>query len=275
MAQIKEIASYKLESEGVPAEVAIVERSDDYINVYELRHTRVKQATKIILEYLKRRVVEAVNIKVSEVLDPRETEKVKNRLVETAHVLVKQELKGLNAEEENILVGRLIQEMLGLGELELLLSDANLEEIVINSSKEPVFVYHKQFGWLKTNLTIGSEEQIYNYASIIGRRVGKQITNLNPLMDATLLGGSRVNATLFPISSKGNGMTIRKFREDPWTIVDMIGNSTLNVEVASLIWLAVQYELNTIIAGGTASGKTSFLNAILVFSPPNQRIVSI
>ena len=98
MAQIKEIASYKLESEGVPAEVAIVERSDDYINVYELRHTRVKQATKIILEYLKRRVVEAVNIKVSEVLDPRETEKVKNRLVETAHVLVKQELKGLNAE---------------------------------------------------------------------------------------------------------------------------------------------------------------------------------
>ncbi|HIH20108.1 TPA: CpaF family protein [Candidatus Micrarchaeota archaeon] len=272
---MKELASYTVESEGVPAEVAVIARDDDFINSYELRHTRVKQATKVILDYLKRRIVEAVNIKVSEVLDPRETEKVKKRLVETARQLVKQELRGLSDEEEKILVGRLIQEMVGLGEIELLLADGNLEEIVVNSAKEPVFVYHKQFGWLRTNLTLSSEEQIHNFASIIGRRVGKQITNLTPLMDASLIGGSRVNATLFPISAKGNGFTIRKFREDPWTIVDLISNNTLNAEVASLIWLAVQYELNTLIAGGTASGKTSFLNAILVFTPPNQRIVSI
>ena len=62
---MKELASYRVESEGVPAEIAIVEREDDYINTYELRHTRVKQATKIILDYLKRRIVEGVNIKIS------------------------------------------------------------------------------------------------------------------------------------------------------------------------------------------------------------------
>jgi flagellar protein FlaI len=272
---MKQLAFYKLESEGVPAEVAIIENEDDYINTYELRHTRVKQATRIILDYLKRKIVEAVNISITEVLDPRAADEVKQRLIKATRTLVEQELSGLSEDEENIIVGRLIQDMIGLGELELILSDVNLEEIVINSSKEPVFVYHKQFGWLKTNLTISTEEQIHNYASIIGRRVGRQITNLTPLMDATLLSGSRVNATLFPISTKGHGLTIRKFRADPWTIIDFVNNKTLNLEVASLIWLAVQYELNTLISGGTASGKTCFLNSILVFTPPNQRLVSI
>ena len=272
---MKQLASYKLESEGVPAEVAIIENEDDYINTYELRHTRIKQATKIILDYLKRKIVEAINISITEVLDPREAESVKQRLIKSTRALVEQELSGLSEEEENIIVGRLIQDMIGLGEMELILSDANLEEIVVNSSKEPVFVYHKQFGWLKTNLTIATEEQIHNYASIIGRRVGRQITNLTPLMDATLLSGNRVNATLFPISSKGHGLTIRKFRAEPWTIIDFINNKTMNLDIASLIWLAVQYELNTLISGGTSSGKTSFLNAILVFTPPNQRLVSI
>lgn len=272
---MKELASYRIESEGVPAQVAIIESDEDYINTYELQHTKIKPATRIIFDYLKRKIVEAVNISITEVLDPREADAVKQRLVQATRALVKNELSGLSEEEENVVVGRLIQDMIGLGELELLLSDPNLEEIVVNSAKEYIFVYHKNFGWLKTNVKLASEEQIHNYASIIGRRVGRQITTLTPLMDANLLSGSRVNATMFPISSKGHGMTIRKFRAEPWTIVDFIKNNTLNLEIASLIWLAVQYELNTLISGGTGSGKTSFLNSILVFTPPNQRVVSI
>jgi len=272
---MKELARYSVQSEGVPADIVITQDESEFINTYELQHTRVKEATKIILDYLKEKIIEAVNIKISEVLDPREAENVKQRLIKEAHALVQKELSGVSKEEEAILVGRLAQEMLGLGELELLLADENLEEIVINASREPVYVYHKQFGWLKTNLVIPTEEQIHNYASVIGRRVGRQITNLNPLMDAHLLSGNRVNATLFPISTKGNGITIRKFRADPWTVIDFLDNNTLNAEIAALLWLGVQYELNVLISGGTASGKTAFLNAILVFTPPNQRVVSI
>ncbi|HII38480.1 TPA: type II/IV secretion system ATPase subunit [Candidatus Micrarchaeota archaeon] len=170
-----------------------------------------------------------------------------------------------------------MHEMLGLGELELLLADAHLEEVVVNSSHEPVFVYHKKFGWLKTNVFLQTEEQIQNYATMVGRKVGRQITTLNPLMDANLLSGNRVNATLFPISTKGNGITIRKFRGEPWTIVNLISPeiNTLSSESAALLWMALQYELNVLVGGGTASGKTSFLNAILVFTPPNQRLISI
>jgi len=272
---VKVLEKYTVSNEGVIADVTVAEREDEFVNSYELSHTKVKEATRIALNYLKEKIIESIQIKVSEMLDPREADKIRKRLVERAHELIHSELSGLSEEEEGVLVGRLIQEMLGLGELELVLADENLEEIVVNSADEPVWVYHKKHGWLKTNVRIPSEEQIHNYASIIGRRVGKQITNLDPLMDAHLLSGNRVNATLFPISTKGNSITIRKFSKDPWTIVNMIDNKTLNSEAAALFWLCVQYEMNVLVAGGTASGKTSFLNALLAFTPPNQRVISI
>jgi len=120
-----------------------------------------------------------------------------------------------------------------------------------------------------------TEEQILNYANIIGRRVGRQITTLNPLLDAHLLTGDRANAVLFPISTKGHTITIRKFARDPWTMTDLITNKTCNSRVFAIIWLAMQYEMNILISGGTASGKTSFLNVLMPFIPPNHRVVSI
>jgi len=120
-----------------------------------------------------------------------------------------------------------------------------------------------------------SEEQILNYASIIARRVGKQVTNLTPLLDAHLVTGDRANATLFPISSKGNTITIRRFRRDPWTVTDFLNSKTVNSELMALIWLSFQYELNIIMSGGTASGKTSLMNICLPFIQPNQRVLTI
>ena len=272
---MKTLESYTVVNESVPAEIAIIEEDKDYVNHYELRHTKIKDATSVALNYLKEKIIESIQIKISEILDPREAENIKERLITRAHALVQQELSGLSKEEENVIVGRLVQDMVGLGEIEFLLSDENLEEIVVNSSREPVWVYHKKYGWLKTNIFIPTEEQIHNYASIIGRRIGKQVTNLNPLMDAHLLSGHRVNSTLFPISTKGNSITIRKFAKDPWTIIRLMENNTINSELAAMVWLGVQYEMNILIAGGTASGKTSFLNSILAFTPPNQRLISI
>ena len=272
---MKVIEKYKVNNEGVTAEVAIVERDDEFVNTYELRHTKIKEATRIALNYLKEKTVENIQIKVSEMLDPRQAENIRKRLVDKAYELIHSELSGLSKEEEQVLVGRLTQEMLGLGEMELILADDNLEEVVVNSADEPIWVYHKKHNWLKTNVVIQSEEQIHNYASIIGRKVGKQISNLDPLMDAHLLSGNRVNATLFPISTKGNSLTIRKFSKDPWTIIQMIENNTITSEAAALFWLCMQYEMNVLVSGGTASGKTSFLNALLAFTPPNQRVISI
>lgn len=271
----KVLEKYVVVGENVPADITIARKDEEYIDTYEMRHAQIREATLRVLEYLKEKIIERTDIKISEMLDPREADRVKERVVAAARELIEHEVSGITKEEENILVGRVVQEMLGLGEIELLLADEGLEEIVVNSAHEPVYVYHKRHGWLKTNIRIASEEQVQNYASIIARRVGKQITSLNPLLDARLPDGNRVNSTLSPISWKGNGITIRKFRAEPWTIVDMIDNKTISSEGAALLWLAVQYEMSTLVGGGTASGKTSFLNALLIFTPPNQRVVSI
>jgi flagellar protein FlaI len=101
------------------------------------------------------------------------------------------------------------------------------------------------------------------------------ITTLTPLMDASLKSGDRVNATLMPISTKGNTITIRKFAESPWSITDFILTGTIDYYSAAMVWTAIQYELSMLIVGGTGSGKTSTLNVFSVFIPPNQRVVSI
>ena len=98
---------------------------------------------------------------------------------------------------------------------------------------------------------------------------------LSPLLDARLPTGDRANAILAPIADKGANITIRKFAADPWTFVHFINNKTINYEVLALIWLAIQYEMNIMVSGGTGSGKTSLLNICMPFIPPNHRIVSI
>ncbi len=175
------------------------------------------------------------------------------------------------------LAGILLHEMYGMGELEVLIKDDLLEEITINSSKTPIAVYHREFGWLKTNINVESEELIENYAAQIARKIGREITNLNPILDAHLITGDRVNATLFPVSSLGNTITIRKFSRRPWTITDFISpeKHTMNSEMAAFLWMALHYEMNLMVAGSTASGKTSALNTLCAMIPNYHRIITI
>ncbi len=271
------IAEYNIKADNVPGAVSVIKRPEEYTPVYDVKFPRIGVTTEAVLDSIKEKLIETVKIELSEILDPKATEGIKARFLESANKQITKELPRITSTEKEILSGYLVHEMLGLGRLEVILNDDALEEIVINNSTEPLWVFHKEYGWLKTNIIIPTEEQIYNYASIIGRRIGRQITNLNPLMDAHLQTGDRVNATLFPISTKGNTITIRKFRREPWTMVHFIDPNvkTISLEIAALLWLAMQYELNILVAGGTASGKTSVLNALMPFIPPTQRIISI
>jgi flagellar protein FlaI len=176
-----------------------------------------------------------------------------------------------------VLSGLITRSMYGLGDIDILMQDPSTEEIIINKGEEPIGVYHRKYGWMHTNLFLGTDEDISNMASLISRRAGKQISTLVPLLDAQLDTGDRVNATLMPVSSSGNTLTIRKFSRDPWTIVNLSygANKTLSPEMAALIWQAVHYEFNVLIGGGTASGKTSMLNAVFSLIQPHHRVVTI
>ena len=200
---------------------------------------------------------------------------VEEKFKHTISVLINKYFPDMEEKTKEFLTTYLIQKSLGLGNLEILMNDDFLEEIVINSPGEPVWIYHKKHGWLKTNISIDTDDQTKHYATMIGRKVGRQISVLEPLLDAHLNAGDRVNATLFPISTAGNTITFRKFSRNPFTITHFLKYGTMSYKAASLIWLSMQYELSAIIAGGTASGKTSTLNVLATFFPPNQRIISI
>ncbi len=269
------IETYGIMVDKIPARVSIISDPKEFVYIYAVKLPKVEPGTKAVLESIKKELAREIVIKPTEALDIKSEILLKKKFAKKIKELLKTELPRVSEGKADILTGFLLHEVIGIGTIEILLGDDNLEEVVINNVLEPVWVYHKKHGWLKTNVVLDDETQIYHYSRFIGRKVGRTITNLNPLMDAHLITGDRVNATLFPISTKGNTITIRKFRRKPWTITDFIFNKTFNPEIVALLWLSFQYEISTLFSGGTASGKTSMLGCCLPFIPSNHRIISI
>ena len=265
--------SYELTVNDIIIGISIYSDESEPVPIYNISITNISETTKIILEKIREEFV------VQQTKTPEEesfeASNIQNRFKKGIAVLLRKYFPTANKKTMDMLINYILQQNIGLGDIEILLKDENLEEIVVNNAHELVWVYHRKHGWLKTNIRITNEERIRYYSTIIGRDVGKEITVLNPLMDAHLKTGDRVNATLSPISSKGNTITIRKFAVKPWTIIDFIKEKSISYEAAAILWMAVQNELSIIISGGTASGKTSMLNVISNFFPPNQRIISL
>ena len=269
----KLIDSYELIVNDIVIDVSIFSDEDEPVPSYNISITNISETTKIILEKIREEFVVQTTKTLGE--ESLETLNIQKQFKEGILVLLKKYFPTANKKTRDMLINYILQQNIGLGNIEILLKDNYLEEIVINNADELACVYHRKYGWLKTNIRISDENRIRYYSTIIGRDVGKEITTLNPLMDAHLKTGDRVNATLSPISSKGNTLTIRKFAVKPWTITDFLKEKTISYEAAAFIWMAVQNELSVIIAGGTASGKTSMLNVVANFFPPNQRVISL
>lgn len=165
-----------------------------------------------------------------------------------------------------------VRRMHGYRLIEPLFEDADLEEIIINGTSEPVFVYHRQHGICKTNLRFNTDKELRGLIEQFGHApVGMSL-------DAKLLDGSRSN-TIFPPVVPLPVITIRKFRQQPWSVIDVIRNGTMSSELAAFLWVCVDgmrlFPLNILVTGGTASGKTSTLNAISTFIPPNERVLTL
>ncbi|MBN2458596.1 CpaF family protein [Candidatus Woesearchaeota archaeon] len=272
---IQWLDSYKLNVNNTLVDVNIFFKEGDSVPTYQVNITNMSKTTKIILEKIREEFISRVGVGVVELSDQGGVERIKDEFRREITFLLRQYFPNADEKTEEMLINYVIEQNLGLGNIEILLKDRDVEEIVINSSTDPVWVYHKKYAWMRSNVIIPTEGRIRHFSTMIGRDVGKEITSLSPLMDAHLLTGDRVNATLMPISTHGNTITIRKFSRTPWTITTMLKNKTIDYYSASLVWLCVQNELSVLIAGGTGSGKTSMLNVLAGFMPPNQRLISI
>ena len=165
---------------------------------------------------------------------------------------------------------------LGLGKINPLMKDSNIEDISCDGSGVPIFLYHRKYGSLKSNIKFEDEDELSSFIFKLAQKCGKHISIAEPMLDATMPDGSRIQMTLSDeITAKGSTFTIRKFRSDPFSPTDLIEFNTMSSEMIAYMWMAVENGINTLFAGGTASGKTTTLNAVMLFIPRESKIVSI
>jgi flagellar protein FlaI len=170
----------------------------------------------------------------------------------------------------------LCRDFIGFNEIEPILKDYFIEDIECNGLNSPIYIVHRLYRNMKTNTIFKDANELEGFVEKLAQRCGKYISYANPILDGSLPDGSRVNATYTKdVTSKGPTFTIRKFTKTPWTPVQLVAFNTLSPEMLAYLWLLVQYKMNILITGGTASGKTTLLNAIAFFIPPESRVVSI
>ncbi|PKK81541.1 MAG: hypothetical protein CVT47_01885, partial [Thermoplasmata archaeon HGW-Thermoplasmata-2] len=140
----------------------------------------------------------------------------------------------------------------------------------------PIFLYHRKYESMKSTVIYPTDDELDSFVIKLAQRSNKHVSIAEPILDATLPEGSRLQSTLSKeVSSKGSTFTIRKFRESPFTPPDLVEFNTMSAEMVAFMWLAVQHGSSIMFAGGTASGKTTTLNALSLFIPPQMKIVSI
>jgi flagellar protein FlaI len=167
------------------------------------------------------------------------------------------------------------RDFLGYGNIDLLVRDPNIEDISCNGTGIPIYVWHRLYESLPTNVVFGSREELDSFITRLAYRAGHQISVSNPILEGALPEGFRVHLTLEEVSKRGDTFTIRKIRANPFTIVDLISLGTVSPSIAAYFWILVENLRSIIIAGATASGKTALLNSICTFIRPEMKVVTI
>jgi flagellar protein FlaI len=169
----------------------------------------------------------------------------------------------------------LIRNFIGWSRIDPLMKDIHLEDISCDGNKIPLFLYHRQYRNIKTNIAFESDV-LNSLAITLAQRSGKHISTGSPMVDATLPDGSRLQLTLgTEVTTRGTSFTIRKFREEPFSPVELMENGTFYADALVYFWLAIENNKSLLFIGGTASGKTTSLNAVSLFIPPMAKVVSI
>ena len=202
-----------------------------------------------------------------------EREKARKEIRVILEGLFNEQKMPLNHLEEKCLLQEVEDETFGLGPLEPLLADSTISDILVNHCKQ---VFVERFGRIEpTDIIFRDEAHLRQIIDRIVSRVGRRIDESQPMVDARLPDGSRVNAIIPPIALNGSSLCIRRFRKDPLKMKDLTRLGTVNEEMAKLLELIVRARLNVLISGGTGSGKTTLLNVLSGFIPNSERVVTI
>ena len=239
---------------------------------YEVLEPELSPAEIDLFREIKERIFERLDINTTDVIEDFARKTLRSA---TDDIIADFGIKLTPLEREKILY-QMYKEFLGNGKIDPIMHDRYIEDISCDGVNTHLFVYHTRYESMRTNLEYQSAEELDSFVTKLAQKSGKYISIAEPMLDATMSDGSRIQMTLgHEVTAHGSTFTIRKFREEPISPTDLIEWSTFSPLSIAFLWLAVESGKSAIFAGGTASGKTTSLNAISLFIPPLAKIVTL
>ena len=238
---------------------------------YEVTEPKLLEEEEELLDVLKEILVESLEL--LEDATPPAKEQYLRRVVDGLLRELGVELHSVSKER---VMYYLFRDFIRFGPIDVTMIDTQVEDISCDGVGVPFYIYHRKYGSIPSNLKFDTAEELDSFVVWLAQRCGKHISVALPMLDATVPDGSRLQATLGThVTKRGSSFTIRRFRENPFSPLDLVRFKTMSPEMTAYLWLAIENGQSMLICGGTASGKTTTLNAILLFIPPQMKIVSI
>jgi len=252
--------------------VKILKDTKSLDKYYKAMEPPLTDKEKESLNFIQEMLIKSIDIRLDE-LDSVKVEAFLSErighIVNDYNIMVDEFLK-------NKILYYIKRDFIWYGPIDPLMRDPHIEDISCDGSGQPIFLFHRKYGSLKSNIQFPDETVLSKFVTMLAQKCGKHISIAEPMLDATMPDGSRIQMTLSKaVTAKGSTFTIRRFKADPITATDLITYKTLSSEMVAYLWLAVENGISALIAGGTAAGKTSTLNAICLFIPRESKIVSI
>lgn len=241
--------------------------------VYNLIEPRLNKKEEEIYSEIVKALLEIVDVELSAIKKPEEAVSYIEKQIQK--VIIEYDIK-LKPEQYIKIMYYIYRNFVGLNEIEPLMEDPYIEDIGLDGLGVPIYIVHKNYGTLKTNVIFNDSEKLRDFVIKLAERCGRYISYAEPLLDGTLPDGSRINASLAAdVTTRGPTFSIRKFTEEPFSPIDMLNFGTVNTEVMAYLWLSMENGVSMLICGGVATGKTSFMNVLSMFIPPEAKIISI
>lgn len=261
--------------EGYPLNIyaAVTKQEGREGYTYVVIEPTLSEAERARLEELKKLLVDELDVDLRNI---DSTEKAESYLSTKVKELSKKYGYKIPPPMMTKMLYYLTRDFIHLGKIEPLMRDKLIEDISCDGAGIPIYIWYRDYESIPTNIAFETSEELDTFVSKLAYSAGKHVSLAEPIVDASLTDGSRLHLTYGKeITQRGSTFTIRKFRVDPLTIVDLIRYNTLSSDVAAYLWYLIEKKLALLVAGGTASGKTTTLNALSMFIEPGEKIVSV
>lgn len=241
--------------------------------VYRIIEPQLSEKEENLLKKVEESLTETIDVKMSKI-------KEKGKVIEYLQDRTESVLDDLGIhipkEVYEKIMYYILRDFFGLNEIESMMHDPYIEDIGCNGLNTPVFIVHKRFGSIETDLVYSDGSMLTDFVVKLSERCGRYISYAVPLLDGSLPDGSRVQASLAKdVTTRGPTFSIRKFRSNPYSPIDLIELGTVSSGMMAYLWMLVHYNASIMICGGVSTGKTTFLNVLSMFIPPEEKIISI